>query len=166
MAIKPIVGVIGSGRAISPELSQFAFSVGMHIAQRGAILVCGGLQGVMEAASRGARENNGTVIGILPGTNKADANQFVDIVIPTGFGIGRNALVIHTADVVIAFPGAFGTLSEIATALETGKTVVYFPGAWDLKKAGQLEDARFIEAFDPKQAVGIALGEIGKSKVL
>jgi uncharacterized protein (TIGR00725 family) len=165
MAMKPIVGVIGSGRAISQEQAQLAYAVGMHIAQRGAMLVCGGLQGIMEAASKGAHECNGTVIGILPGTSKADANPFVDIAIPTGFGIARNALVVHAADVLIAFPGAFGSLSEIAMALDSGKTVVYFPGAWDLKKAGQLENARFIEAFDAKQAVGVALGEIGRVKV-
>jgi uncharacterized protein (TIGR00725 family) len=164
MALKPIVGVIGSGRAISQELYQQAYSVGMHIAQRDALLVCGGMQGVMEAASKGAHEYNGIVIGILPGMSKAEANPFVDIAIPTGFGIGRNTLVANAADVLIAFPGAFGSLTEIAVALETGKTVVYFPGAWDLKKAGHLENARFIEAFDAKQAVGIALGEIGRVK--
>ena len=164
MAVKPTVGVIGSGRPISQEQYQLAYAVGMHIAQRGAFLVCGGLQGIMEAASKGAHDYSGTVIGILPGSRKAEANPFVDIAIPTGFGVGRNTLVVHAADVLIAFPGTFGSLTEIAVALETGKTVVYFPGAWDLKKAGQLENARFIEAFDAKQAVGLALGEIGKVK--
>jgi uncharacterized protein (TIGR00725 family) len=164
MASKPIVGVIGSGRTISEEQYRQAYEVGMHIAQRGALLVCGGLQGIMEAASKGAHDHGGIAIGIVPSARKADANPYIGIVIPSGLGVARNALVVHTADVLIAFPGAFGSLSEIAIGLDTGKTVVYFPGAWDLKKAGPLESARFIEAFDAKQAVGIALGEIGKRK--
>lgn len=162
MAPKPVVGVVGSGRPISGEQRQLAFEVGMHIAQRGAVLVCGGLDGVMEAASRGAHEHGGIVVGIVPGTRKADANPSIDIVIPSGLGVARNALVVATADCLIAFPGAFGTLSEIAIALDMGKSVIFLPGTWDLRKAGTLDNARFIEAFDAKQAVGLALGEIGK----
>jgi uncharacterized protein (TIGR00725 family) len=162
MATKQIIGVIGSGREISPELFQLAYDIGRLLAQRGAAIVCGGLGGVMEAAAKGAHENNGLTIGILPSGDKADANPYIDIAIPTGLGIARNTLVVHTADVLIAFPGAFGTLSEIALALDTGKSVVFLPGAWDLRKAGNLAGARFLEAFDANQAVGLALGEIGK----
>ena len=162
MASRPIIGVIGSGRALSEEQFKLAYEIGKLIAQRGAVLVCGGLGGVMEASAKGAHENEGFVVGILPASQKADANPYVDVAIPTGLGMARNALVAHTADVVIAFPGAFGTLSEIALSLDAGKSVVFLPGAWDLRKAGTIEGARFLEAFDATQAVGMALGEIGK----
>jgi uncharacterized protein (TIGR00725 family) len=162
MAAWPVIGVIGSGRALSQEQFQLAYEVGGLLAQRGAMLVCGGLGGVMEAAAKGVHENGGHVIGILPTANKSDANLYVDIPVPTGLGSARNALVVNTADVLIAFPGAFGTLSEMAMALDADKSIVFLPGAWNLRKAGNLEGARFIEAFDAKQAVGLALSEIGK----
>lgn len=162
MAARPVIGVIGSGRTLSEEQYKLAYEVGTLIAQRGAALVCGGLGGVMEAAAKGAHENGGLVIGILPGADKADANPYVDLAIPTGLGMARNALVVNTADVLIAFPGAFGTLSEMALALDADKSIVFLPGAWDLRKAGDLQGARFLEAFDATLAVGMALGEIGK----
>lgn len=153
---KPIIGVVGAGDA-SGELYETAYEIGKLIALRGATLVCGGLGGVMEAASRGASENNGLVIGILPGNEKNDANQYIDIIIPTGMGHGRNLLVVKTADVIIALPGAYGTLSEIALALNENKTIVYLPGSWDIKKAGVVDSARFKEAFTTAQAIGLAL---------
>jgi uncharacterized protein (TIGR00725 family) len=162
MASRPVIGVVGSGRTLSEEQGKLAYEVGKFIAQRGAVLVCGGLGGVMEAAAKGARENDGFVVGVLPGPDKADANPYVDLAVPTDLGMARNALVARTADVLIAFPGSFGTLSEIAMALDAGKSVVFLPGAWDLRKAGIIEGARFLEAFDAKLAVGLALGEIGK----
>jgi uncharacterized protein (TIGR00725 family) len=161
MPVRPVVGVIGSGRPVAPEQVQLAYDVGMYVAQRGAALVCGGLGGIMAAASRGAADNGGIVI--LPSTAKGDANPHVTVAVPTGLGVARNALVVHTADVLIVFPGAFGTLSEMAMALDSHKSVVTLPGAWDLRKAGDLENARFVEAFDAKQAVGLALGEIGRA---
>jgi uncharacterized protein (TIGR00725 family) len=164
MPLRPVVGVIGSGRPVTPEQSQLAYDVGMYVAQRGAALVCGGLGGIMEDASRGAADNGGIVIGILPSTAKGDANPHVTVAVPTGLGVARNAIVVHTADVLIVFPGAFGTLSEMAMALDSHKSVVTLPGAWDLRKAGDLENARFVEAFDAKQAVGLALGEIGRNR--
>ena len=165
MALRPVIGVIGSGNELSQEQSQLACEVGKLIALRGAALVCGGLSGVMEAAAKGAHENNGVVIGILPTVNKSDANQYVDIPIPTGLGSARNALVVNTADVLIAFPGAFGTLSEMALALDADKSIVFLPGAWNLRKAGDIGSKRVLEAFDAKQAVGLALGEIGKKLI-
>lgn len=153
---KPVIGVIGAGDA-SGDQYETAYEIGKLIALRGATLVCGGLGGVMEAASRGASENNGLVIGILPGNVKNDANQFVDIIIPSGMGHARNLLVVKTADVIIALPGAYGTLSEIALALNENKTVVYLPGAWDIKKAGVVDSAQFKEAFTTAQAIGLAL---------
>ena len=154
---KPVIAVIGAGQNPSEENYRLAYELGTHVAARGAVLVCGGLGGIMEAASKGAAENGGTVIGILPGNEKGDANPYVHIVIPTGMAIARNTLLVHTADVIIAFPGAYGTLSEMAIALATDKTVIYFPGSWDLKRIGQVEGSRFKEAFDARQAIGLAL---------
>jgi uncharacterized protein (TIGR00725 family) len=114
----------------------------------------------MEEASRGARENGGTVVGILPGNDPNDANSYVDIAVPTGMGVGRNVLVVRTADVLIAFPGSYGTLSEIAIALNVNKTVVYLPGSWDLRRIGRVDGSLFKEAFDGGQAVGLALNAI------
>ena len=153
---KAVIGVIGATET-SKENYQLAYELGTHIAARGAVLVCGGLGGIMEAASKGASENGGTVIGILPGTDKKEANEYVNIPIPSGLGISRNVLIVHCADVIIAFPGTFGTLSEIALALATGKTVIHFPGTWDLKRIGAVDPARFKEAVDPRQAIGLAL---------
>jgi uncharacterized protein (TIGR00725 family) len=92
----------------------------------------GGLGGVMEAASRGARKGGGTTIGLLPGADRSAANRYVDIAIPTGLGEARNALVVRAADAVIAIGGAYGTLSEIALALKGGKRVVGL-GTWDIE---------------------------------
>ena len=153
---KITIGVIGGAEA-SAENYQLAYDVGKFIADNNAVLVCGGLSGTMEAASKGAFENGGTVIGFLPGDAKADANPFVHIAIPTGMGIARNVLVVRASDVLIAFPGSFGTLSEISLALNLNKTVVYMPGTWDLKKLASVDGALFKEAFDARQAIGLAL---------
>ena len=156
MPAKTTIGVIGGSRA-ADETSALAYDVGGHIAKNGAVLVCGGLGGVMESASRGAAENGGTVIGILPGDSKTDANPYVTVALPTGMGTARNVFVVRASDVLIAFPGSYGTLSEISLALTHGKTVVYMPGTWDLKKIGRIDSALFKEAFEPGQAVGLAL---------
>ncbi|MFQ5605062.1 MAG: TIGR00725 family protein [bacterium] len=114
---KKIIGVIGGGRC-STEIAQLAEEVGKGIAENHALLVCGGLTGVMEAACRGAKSKSGTTIGILPGSQKADANPFVDIAIATGLGVARNLIIVRTADAVIAIDGEFGTLSEISFCLK------------------------------------------------
>ena len=159
MSRRIVIGVIGGGE-ISAVESKTAFDVGCHIALRGATLVCGGLGGIMEAASRGCAENGGTVIGILPGERKDDANPYVTIALPSGMGAGRNVLVTHAADVLIAFPGSYGTLSEMALALVLGKTVVCMPGSWDLPRTGSADAGLVKEAFDAVQAVGIALASV------
>jgi uncharacterized protein (TIGR00725 family) len=105
--------------------------VGRELGSRGALLVTGGLGGVMEAACRGARDAGGTTIGILPGTDRSAANPYVDVAIPSGLGEARNALVVRAADALIAIGGAYGTLSEIAFALKAGKRVVGL-GTWDI----------------------------------
>lgn len=136
------IAVIGGSRAGRPAL-ETAVEVGRLVARAGAVLVCGGLGGVMEAASRGAREAGGLVIGILPGTDPADANLSVDVPVATGLGYTRNSLVVMNADAVIAIDGEYGTLSEIAYGKIHGKKVVGL-GSWEVKgveAAGTPEEA-------------------------
>ena len=153
---KPTIGVIGANDATEEQM-LLACELGHHIAARGAVLVCGGRGGIMEAVSKGVHERGGTVVGILPGTDKSEANPYVHISIPTGFGIARNVVVVHASDVIIAFPGAYGTLSEIAVAMEMKKTVICMPGAWGLQKIAPVDMTLFKEASDPRQAIGLAL---------
>ena len=117
------ISVIGGARANSKILVD-AHKVGELLAKSGAIVVCGGLGGVMEAVSAGAKKAGGTVVGILPSDKRSDANRFVDIAIPTGLGIARNLLVVRAGDAVIAIDGEWGTLSEIALAKSSDKYVV------------------------------------------
>jgi uncharacterized protein (TIGR00725 family) len=105
--------------------------VGRGLAERGVAVVCGGLGGVMEAACRGAKRAGGTTIGILPGSDRAAANEYVDVAIPTGLGEARNAIVVRAADALVAVGGGYGTLSEIAFALKAGRRVVGL-GTWDV----------------------------------
>jgi len=142
------VAVIGGSRPGRTALGQ-AFEVGRLLAARGALLVCGGLGGVMEAAARGARESGGFSLGILPGASRSEANPSIDIPIATGLGYTRNSLVVMNADVVIAVDGEYGTLSEIAYALIYGKKVIGL-GTWDIKGV--------LPARDPEEAVRQALG--------
>ncbi|HYM57853.1 MAG TPA: TIGR00725 family protein [Solirubrobacteraceae bacterium] len=141
------MAVVGPGDGGDLEAAE---SVGRELARRGAVVVCGGLGGVMEAACRGAREAGGTTVGILPGTDRAAANPFVDIAIPTGLGEARNALVVRAADALVAVGGGYGTLSEIALALKAGKRVVGL-GSWEIEGMEQ--------AADPESAVATVLGE-------
>ncbi len=140
---KTFIGVIGAG-ACSDEAGRLSEEVGRNIARVGAVLVCGGMGGVMEAACRGAKKHGGLTIGILPGTNKAEANPYVDFPVVTGLGEGRNLLVVRNSDAVIALPGEFGTLSEIAFCLKLGKPVVGL-STWEVSdqmmRAGNAEEA-------------------------
>ncbi|MGH7771229.1 MAG: TIGR00725 family protein [Candidatus Binatia bacterium] len=124
----PQVAVIGSSDA-NPELVALATEVGRIIASKGAVLICGGLGGIMEGAARGAKEKGGLTIGILPDYNKESANPFIDVALPTGLGHARNILVAASADVVVALPGSHGTRSEISIALQLRKPVIGV-GAW------------------------------------
>ncbi len=119
----PYVAVVGPGEATEPEV-EVAVGVGRMLAEAGAVVVCGGLGGVMAGACRGAASGGGMSVGILPGTDRKSANEWVSLAIPTGLGELRNGLVVRAADVVIAVGGAHGTLSEIALALKTGVPVV------------------------------------------
>ena len=130
------IAVVGPGReATEGELAQ-AEEAGAAIAAAGATLVCGGLGGVMEAACRGARSRGGFTVGLLPGTDRSDANGWVVLALPTGMGEARNALVVRAADAVVAIGGGWGTLSEIALALRTGVPVLGV-GTWELARAGE-----------------------------
>jgi uncharacterized protein (TIGR00725 family) len=124
------VAVVGPSEATAGETER-AEEVGRLLAARGAVVVCGGLGGVMEAVARGAAGAGGTVLGILPGTDRAEANAHVTVAVTTGMGEMRNPLVVRSADAVIAIGGAYGTLSEVAFALRTGVPVVGI-GTWDL----------------------------------
>ena len=123
MQRRPIIGVIG---ASEPTESGYAVAreVGRRLAEAGAVLVCGGLGGVMEAAARGCTEAGGLVLGILPGPEAGQANPWVGIAVPTNMGHARNVIIVHTAQVLIAVEGEYGTLSEIAVGLKLGRTVI------------------------------------------
>jgi uncharacterized protein (TIGR00725 family) len=155
----PYVAVIGSGRA-GGELLTAAESVGRELALRGAVVVCGGLGGVMEAACRGARAEGGTTVGILPGIAREDANPWVSVAIPTGLGELRNGLVVRAADAAIAVGGEFGTLSEIGFALKIGRPVVGL-GTWELAREGRPVSDAIALAADPVDAVSRALELVG-----
>jgi uncharacterized protein (TIGR00725 family) len=146
--------VVGPGVAAGDEEAT-AEEIGRLLARAGAIVVNGGSTGVMEAASRGAAAEGGTVVGILPGVDRAEANEHVTIAIPTGMGEMRNALIARGADVVIAVGGEFGTLSEVAFALKIGKPVVGLR-TWDLVRRGEPVPG-ITRAETPEQAVADAL---------
>jgi uncharacterized protein (TIGR00725 family) len=129
--VKGQIGVIG-GAVCSPEIYEIACDVGREIATNGFALVCGGLGGVMEAACQGAKKAGGITIGLLPTSDKKDANPYCDLVIPTGLGHARNVLVVHASDAIIAVDGEAGTLSEIAIALKIGKPIVGIK-SWELE---------------------------------
>ncbi len=131
MGKQKIIGVIGAGTADGKTL-RTAETVGRLIAKKGALLVCGGLGGVMEAAAKGAKAEGGTTVGILPQTGKESSNPYIDIPVATGFGEGRNVVIARTADALIAIGGEYGTLSEIAFALKMGKTVVGL-NTWEIR---------------------------------
>jgi uncharacterized protein (TIGR00725 family) len=148
------VAVVGASEAAA-DVADLADEVGRLLAESGAVIVCGGLTGVMESVCRGAKRAGGTTVGILPGSTRRQANEFVDIPIATGLGEARNAVVARAADVVIAIAGEFGTLSEIALALRLGTPVVGLQ-TWELRKEGAAVDA-IVRASSPEDAVNKAL---------
>jgi uncharacterized protein (TIGR00725 family) len=150
----PYIAVVGAGSA-SAEEERAAEAVGHGLAAAGAVVVCGGLGGVMEAACRGAKSAGGTTVGILPGTRRADANPHVDVAIATGLGEMRNGLVVRAADALVAVGGEFGTLSEIALALKAGKPVVGLE-TWQLSHGGEPVDA-IVRAASAEDAVARVL---------
>jgi len=151
VSVPPYIAVVGPGRATAEEAAA-AEAVGRGLAEGGAILVCGGLGGVMEAACRGVKDAGGTTVGILPGAERDTANAWVDVAIPTGLGEARNALVVRAADALVAIGGEYGTLSEVALALKTGKRVIGL-GTWNLDR----EPDPITRARDAGEAVTLAL---------
>ena len=141
------ISVIGSG----VEHEERAEAVGRLLAERGAVVVTGGRGEVMAAASRGAKQAGGTTIGIVPGETRADANEWVDHVVVTGIGHGRNLAVVATGDAVIAVGGRYGTLAEIGLALTLGRRVVVLEPGWAVDGT--------VRARTPEEAVELALGD-------
>jgi len=155
-----------------PRVLACAEALGKELAQRRCDLVCGGLRGVMEAAARGLRFGRGTadvpvVIGILPGGDASKANPFCDVVLPSGLGVARNALVVRAADAVIVLAGGSGTLAEAALGWQLGKPIIALrdTGGWAAQLADKpIDDSRddlVLSAADPVAAVAAALGRLG-----
>jgi len=147
------IAVVGSATC-DESVAALARAVGQEIGRRGAVLVCGGRGGVMEAACRGAKAQGGITVGILPGADRREANPYVDIPVVTGLGEARNAIVVRSADAVIAVSGGYGTLSEIGLALKMGRPVVGL-GTWELSQQGR-SVAAIVRADTPLQAVEAA----------
>ena len=141
------IGVIGASRC-SPEIAELAEEVGREIGKRGAVLICGGLGGVMEFASKGVKEAGGLTIGILPGRSRQEANTYIDVPIVTGMGHARNVIIAHSSDSMIAISGEHGTLSEIAIGLKLQKTIIGL-NTWDIEGV--------IKAKTPAEAVEKAM---------
>lgn len=154
------ISVIG-GADSNPETLELATKVGETIAKHNAVLICGGLGGVMQAACKGAKANDGLTVGILPSNSKDDANPHIDIAIPTGLGYARNFLVAKASDAVIAIGGGAGTLSEMAIAWFSNRPIVSLAGSggWAEKLAGskidERRDDRIYAADSPEEALEI-----------
>jgi len=151
---KKFIAVIG-GSQCSKKEARLAEEVGRELARRGAILVCGGLGGIMKAACKGAGSGGGTTIGILPGESRQTANPYVQIPIVTGLGEARNVIVVKSVQAVIAVGGSYGTLSEISHALKNDVPVIGL-NTWSLARNGR-QDKSIIPAQNPVEAVDKAL---------
>ena len=153
----PLVAVVGGGNCSGAE-AEWAAAVGRLVAERGAVLVCGGLGGVMEAAARGAKQAGGLTIGILPGDDPGAANPHIDVAIATGMGEMRNTLIVRAAGAVIAIGGGWGTLSEIALARRIETPVV---GLHDSFRPA----VEIVRVEQPEQAVQWALEQARRREV-
>jgi len=149
------VAVIGASEASDTELA-YAIRVGTLLAQADAILISGGLGGVMRASCKAAVENGGLTVGLLPGRDRRDGNEFLTVALPTGLGELRNGLVVGAADAVIAIGGGWGTLSEIALAMRGRRPLVALH-SWDVKPPGEI-DQHITRVDSPEEAVEMALG--------
>ena len=157
MKDKFFISVIGASNCSAKE-SKLAEEVGRELVRRGAIVICGGLNGVMEAVCRGAKSEGGLTVGILPGNNRRDANPYVDIPIITGIGYARNSIVAKSGQAVIAVGGKYGTLSEIAYALQD-KIPVIGLGTWKIATI-KSKDESIIIANNASDAVDKAIESI------
>ncbi len=155
----PYVAVIGDGDPRGPDahrILEWAEEAGHLLARGGATVVTGGLGGVMRAASRGAASADGITIGILPGADASEANEFIRVAIPTGLGVVRNLVVVTASDVVLAIGGRHGTLSEIGLALRMGRHVVTL-SSWRVESDHRVGGPRLHRARDPREAAALAL---------
>ena len=155
----PFVAVIGDGDPRGPDahrILEWAEEVGSLLARGGATVVTGGMGGVMRAASRGAASIGGQTIGILPGADTSEANEYVRLPIATGLGVTRNLVVVTSSDAVVAVGGRHGTLSEIGLALRMGRHVVTL-SSWRLESDHRMGGPRVHRARDPHDAVALAL---------
>lgn len=146
--------MVGAGRAGDREL-ELARELGLQLARGGAVILCGGLGGVMEAACAGAHRGGAVTVGLLPGDDRTVANEHVDVAIATGLGEVRNALLARGCDAMVAVGGEWGTLSEIALALKLGRPVVALE-SWRLKRAGLRARGPHL-AQDPAEAAALAV---------
>jgi len=153
---KPIYMAVIGGGEVRPEIAALAREVGRQVARRGAVLLCGGLGGVMAAAAQGAQEAGGVAIGILPDGDRRRANPYLTYSIATNLGFARNMLLAHSADALIAVGGSYGTISEAAIALKLGKPVIVLEADWDL--------AGVRRAPTPQEAVDLAWAAVGGKK--
>lgn len=160
MSRQPQIAVVGAGVG-DERTSRLAAEVGRLLAEAGAVVVCGGRGGVMEAVAKGACEAGGTVIGIVPSADPAEANPHCTHVVAAGTGVARNIAVVSSADAVIAIGGSWGTLTEIAHARRIGRPVVALE-SWSLTPPGEIEGGLGIDAFeDPQSAVDSCLAAAG-----
>lgn len=154
MERKPVIAVIGAGQASEAGYEK-AREVGRRIAASGAVLLSGGMGGVMEAASRGCSEAGGLVVGILPGPDSGEANPYVKIALPTNMGHARNIIIAHSAHALVAVEGEYGTLSEMAVALKLGRPVVTLDCRWKIDGAEP--------AHTPAEAVRTAVERMART---
>jgi len=155
------ITVIGESHT-TKESYRTAEKVGELVAKAGAILICGGKEGVMEAAAKGAKRKKGLTVGILPGSTREEANKHIDIPIVTGLGYARNKIVVKSGQVIIAVGGGYGTLSEIGFALGYGIPVIGI-NTWQLVRKGRIEPS-IIYTNGPEEAVSLAVQLIKKGK--
>ncbi len=156
------IGIIGGSNTDDNHL-RMAYRVGELLAARNAIVVCGGLTGVMESAARGARSRGGISVGILPGRDPEVSNEFLTVRLPTGFGYARNFLIVRASDALISIDGSNGTLSEAAFAIAEGKSVISLD-SFKLIKSKE-EEGECIEARSAEDAVDLALSAAERYRV-
>ncbi|MCS6815988.1 MAG: TIGR00725 family protein [Blastocatellia bacterium] len=163
-ARRPIIGVMGSSQC-DPTIYEQARAVGRLIAERGAVLLCGGLGGVMEAAARGAFEAGGLTVGILPGGSERESppNPYIHIAIFTGLSEARNVINVRSAEAIIAIAGGYGTLSEIALALKVGKPVVLLH-SWRFESPFGDDEGFVRTAETPEEAVALAFESLAQGR--
>jgi uncharacterized protein (TIGR00725 family) len=159
---RPLYVAVCGGADASGAEQSLAEAVGRELARAGAVLVCGGLGGAMQAAVRGAAAEDGALVGLLPAETRPGAAEGLTVALPTGLGEARNMLVVRAADALIALGGEFGTLSEIALALKTGVPVIGLE-TWELAKRGEAVEA-FPRAKTAEEAVRMAIEAARRSR--